>query len=51
MRCAAPPSIFFAPTLPRLDATIWFMNGTAVASSGAVGPIALDWVVQGTNAN
>jgi hypothetical protein len=30
---------------------MWFMNGTAVASTGTVGNIAVSWTVQAVNAD
>ena len=32
------------------DTAIWFMNGTTVASTGAIGNIPTSWTVQSTNA-
>jgi len=32
------------------NTSIWFMNGTAVASTGAVGNIPTNWTVQSANA-
>jgi hypothetical protein len=32
------------------DASIWFMNGMAIASTGAVGNIPTSWNVQSSNA-
>jgi hypothetical protein len=30
---------------------MWFMNGTAIASTGTVGNVAVSWTVQSANAD